>query len=161
METAQVEVRVREHLEPGETFRAAIWVSRADQRASVGMTRAEMSPFRFRLRRSAPDARRGVFGSPRSLAIGLDEHIRTVTDPRILARTDRRLMVLAERLGGWRDLLRPASAALPPLSRRWECAAADLASATEKAGRLNLIFTDGSSITLLTPSAGARAFLAG
>jgi hypothetical protein len=161
---AQVEARVREHLQPGETFRAAVWVSRTDQRSAAGMTRAEMSPFRVRFRRPEPDgpgARRGVFGSPRSRAVGLDEHIRLVTDPRILALTDRRLLVLSQRFGSWRGLLRPASAGLPPLHLRWECARADLASATEKAGRLRLTFTDGSSVTLLTPSTGAQPFLAG
>jgi hypothetical protein len=124
------------------------------------MTRAEMSPLRFRFRRPAPtgpDARRGVFGSPRSLAVGLGEHVHLVSDPRILALTDRRLMVLSERRG----LRRPASGALPPLRLRWECARADLASAAEKAGRLSLVFADGSSATLLTPSAGAQPFLAG
>jgi hypothetical protein len=108
-----------------------------------------------------PDGRRGVHGSPHSLAVGLDEHIRIVTDPRVLALTDRRLMVLSKRLGSWRDLLRPASGPLPPLRLRWECPRADLASATEEAGRLRLTFTDGSAVTLLTPSARVQPFLAG
>jgi hypothetical protein len=80
---AQVEARVREHLQPGETFRAGIWASRADGRSPVWLTRSEMSPFRFR--RPVPDGpggRRDVHGSPRSLAVGLDEHIRIVADPR-------------------------------------------------------------------------------
>jgi hypothetical protein len=159
---AQVEARVREHLQPGETFRAAVWASRADGRTSVGMTRAEMSPFRFR--RPVPDgpgARRGVNGSPRSLAVGLDEHVSIVTDPRVLALTDRRLMVLAKRPGSWRDRLRRASGPVPPLRLRWECPRSELASATEQAGRLRLTFVDGSSVTLLTPSAQVQPFLAG
>jgi hypothetical protein len=159
---AQVQARVREHLQPGETFRAVVWASRADERSSVPVTRTEMSPFRFR--RPVPDGRggrRGVHGSPHSLAVGLDEHIRIVTDPRVLALTDRRLMVLSKRLGSWRDLLRPASGPLPPLRLRWECPRADLASATEEAGRLRLTFTDGSAVTLLTPSARVQPFLAG
>jgi hypothetical protein len=155
---AQVEARVREHLQPGETFRAAVWASRADGRSSVPVTRREMSPFRFR--RIVPDGR-GVHGPPRSLAVGLDEHIRIVTDPRVLALTDRRLMVLSKRLGSWRGLLRSAPDPLPPLHLRWECPRAELASATEKAGRLRLTFTDGSAVTLLTPSAGVQPFLAG
>nr|WP_296064073.1 hypothetical protein [uncultured Actinoplanes sp.] len=158
---ALVEARVREHLQPGETFRAAVWVSRADGRAVVGMTRAEMSPFRFRRRvPEGPGARRGVNGAPRSLAVGLDEHIRIVTDPRVLALTDRRLMVLSKR-GSWRDLLRPASGGVPPLRLRWECPRADLVSATEQDGRMRLTFTDGSAVTLLTPSAHVQPFLAG
>lgn len=156
----QVEARVREHLQPGEAFSAAVWASRADGRTAVGVTRAEMSPFRFRFRRPEPDgpgARKGVFGSPRSLAVGLDQHVRIVTHPRVLALTDRRLLLLSERRG----LPRPGSADLPRLRLRWECPRADLVSAVEKAGRLRLTFTDRSSVTLLTPSAGARPFLAG
>jgi hypothetical protein len=159
---AQVEARVREHLQPGETFRAAVWVSRADGRSPVRLTRGEMSPFRFRRPvQVGAGARRGVHGSPRSLAVGLDEHIRIVTDPRVLALTDRRLMVLSKRLGSWRNLLRPATSPLPPLRLHWECPRAELASATEQGGRLRLAFTDGSTVTLLTPSAGVQPFLAG
>jgi hypothetical protein len=156
---ARVEARVREHLRPGETFRAAVWASRADANSPAALTRAEMSPFRFR--RPVPDARRGVHGPPRSLAAGLDGHMRIVTDPRVLALTDRRLMVLAKRPGFWRDLFGPASGPLPALRLRWECPRADLASATEQAGRLRLTFSDGSAVTLLTPSARVQPFLAG
>jgi hypothetical protein len=157
-----VHARVREHLQPGETFRAAVWVSRADARSSVGMTRAEMSPFRFRrLAPQGPGGRRGVQGWPGSRGLALDEHVRIVTDPRVLALTDRRLMVLSKRLGSWRDLLRPGSGAPQSLRVRWECPRADLASAAEKAGRLRLTFTDGSAVTLLTPSTHVRPFLDG
>jgi hypothetical protein len=149
---AQVDARVREHLQPGETYRAAVWVSRADERSSTRMTSAEM-PSLFRFRRPVPK-RRGVPGPPRTLAAGLEEHIRVVTDPRILALTDRRLLVLSRRLGSRRD-------ALPPLRLRWECPRADLASATERGGRLRLTFTDGSAATLLTPSLHVQPFLAG
>jgi hypothetical protein len=152
-----MEDRVREHLQPGETFRAAVRVSRADG-SPTGMTRAEMSPFRFR--RVTPGARRGLHGAPRSRAAGLDEHIRIVTDPRVLALTDRRLMVLAKGIGAWRDLLRPAGDPRTPLRVRWECPRADLASATGTGGQLRLDFTDGSAVTLLTPSAAVRPFLA-
>ncbi len=158
---AQVETRVREHLQPGETFRAAVWASRVDGR-TAGMTRAEMSPFRFR--RTDPDgpgARRGVDGAPSSLAVGLDEHIRLVTEPRVLALTDRRVMVLSRGRRSWRDWLRPAAPAARPLRLRWECPRAELASAVEAAGRLRLTFTDGSGVTLLSPAAGLAAFLAG
>jgi hypothetical protein len=161
---AQLKERVVEHLQPGETFRAFVWASRADGRTSVGVTRAEMSPFRLRLRRpvsDGPGARLGVHGSPRSLAVGLDEHIRIVTHPRVLALTDRRLLVLSKRLGSWRDLFRPASTPVPRLRLLWECPRKDLASATERAGRLRLTFTDGSAVVLLTPSAGIQPFLAG
>jgi hypothetical protein len=159
---AQVEARVREHLQPGETFRAAVWASRSDGRSPARLTRAEMSPFRFR--RPVPDgpgARRGVHGSPRSLAIGLAGHMHIVTDPRVLALTDRRLMVLSKRLASWRDLFRSASGPLPSLRLCWECPREDLASTTEQAGRLCLTFTDGSAATLLTPSARVQPFLAG
>jgi len=155
---AQLEARVREHLQPGENFRAAIWASRADGRSSVGMSRSEMSPFRFRRRvPDGPGARRGVDGLPGSLAVGLDQHIRIVTDPRVLALTDRRLMVLAQRRG----LLRSTSGSVPHLRLLWECPRADLASATEDSGRMRLTFTDRSGVTLLTPSAAARPFLTG
>lgn len=150
---AQLEARVREHLQPGESLRAAAWVSRPDGRASVPVTRAEMSPFRFRkMVHDGPGARRGVHGSPRSLAVGLDEHIRTVTDPRVLARTDRRILVLSK------PLFRAASG---PLRLRWECPGATLVKATEQGGRLRLDFTDGSAVTLLTPAAHIQDFLTG
>ena len=159
---AEFETRVRECLPPGETYRAAVWVSRPDGQSPAGLTRAEMSPFRFR--RPVPDgpgARRGVNGAPRSLAVGLDRHIRIVTDPRILALTDRRLLVLSRRLSSWRDHFRPASSGpVPPLRLRWECPRTALASATEQGGRLRLTFTDGSAVTLLTPAARVQPFLA-
>ena len=158
----QMEARVREHLQPGETFRAAVWASRVDERSKVRLTRAEMSPFRFRKPvRESPGVRRGVHDSPPSLAVGLGEHIRNVTEPRVLALTDRRLMVLSKHLDSWRDLFRRASGPLSPLRLCWECRHADLASATERAGRLRLTFTDGSAVTLLTPSAYVEPFLTG
>ncbi|NMO51119.1 hypothetical protein HH310_07950 [Actinoplanes sp. TBRC 11911] len=157
-----LEARVREHLQPGETFRAAIWASRADGRTSVGMTRREISPFRFRRPMpEAPGARRGVDGAPRSRAVTLDQQISIVTDPRILALTDRRLMVLSKRAGSWRGLFRPSAGPVPPLRLRWDCPRADLASATEQSGRLRLTFTDGSGVSLLTPTAQVQPFLAG
>ncbi|WP_250008656.1 hypothetical protein [Actinoplanes sp. M2I2] len=156
---AQLQTQVREHLQPGETFRAAIWVSRPEGSASVRITRGEMSPLRFR--RRVPGMRRGLHGAPRSHAVELDEHIRTVNDPRVLALTDRRLVVLAKGIGSWRDLLDRVSGPSPSLRKRWECPRADLASATEQAGRLLLTFTDGSTVTLLTPSAHVQPFLAG
>ena len=155
---AQVQARVRELLQPGETFRAAVWVSRAEGQSSVRVTRAEMSP--FRLRRPAPE-RRGVHGAPRSLAVGLDEHIRTVNDPRVLALSDHRVLLLARRPGSWRALFRPEGGTLPPLRVRWECPRTDLSSAAEEAGRLRLTFADRSAVTLLTPAGRARAFVAG
>lgn len=154
----QLREAVEGHLHPGEVFRVAVPVSRPDGRTSVAMTRAEMSPFRLRFRRPEPDgpgARRGVQGSPRSLAVGLDEHIRIVTHPRVLALTDRRLLVLAKR----RQLLRPASQGVPPLRLLWECARTEIASATERAGRLRLSFADGSAVTLLAPAAGIGPFV--
>lgn len=154
---AEYERQVRALLRPGESFRAAVWVSRPAERSPAGLTRAEMSPFRFR--RPAPEARRYVQGPPRSRAAGLDEHIRIVTDPRLLARTDRRLLVLAKGFGSWRDVFRPA--ARRPLLLRWECSRAELASVAEQAGRLTLAFTDGSAVTLLTPAARVQPFLAG
>ncbi|GAA0471153.1 hypothetical protein Ade02nite_34480 [Paractinoplanes deccanensis] len=147
----QIEAAVREHLQPGETFRAAVWAGRADEGTSAGMTRAELSPFRFR---SVNPKRRGYQPKARTVAAGLDEHMRNVTDPRVLALTDRRLLVLAKKLalfGG------PA----PALRLRWECARTELTSATEQGGRLRLAFRDGSTLTLLTPSDRVQPFLAG
>lgn len=150
----ELEARVREHLQPGEDFRAAVWASRADGRAAGNLTRAEMSPFRFR-RPVRDDTRRDLRGAPASQAAGLDEHLRNVTEPRLLALTDRRLLVLAQ----GRRLFRRASGGA---RLSWECPRADLASAeaTEQAGRLRLTFTDGSGITLLTPASGIEPFLA-
>jgi hypothetical protein len=160
----QLTERVRELLNPGETFRAVVLVSRADERTSVPLTRAEMSPFRLRFRRRLPQAagnRRGLQGSAQSRAVGLDEHIRNVSDPRLLALTDQRLLVLSKGRGAWRDLFRPAAAPVPPLRLLWECPRTDLASATERAGRLRLTFTDRSAVALLTPTAAVRPFLEG
>ncbi|MFF5084557.1 hypothetical protein ACFY36_46585 [Actinoplanes sp. NPDC000266] len=149
---SSAEAGVQEHLQPGEAFRAAVWVSRADGRTVVGMTRAEMSPWRFR---RPVQERRGLNGAPRSLAAGLDEHIRTVNDPRVLALTDQRLIVLSQRGG----LFRRAADGAQSLRPRWECPRAKLAKVTEKDGRLRLDFADGSSITLLTPAAQVTPFL--
>jgi hypothetical protein len=162
MEDAQLNDRVGEHLQPGENLRAAIWASRADGRTGASVTRAEVSPFRLKFRRPEPDgpgARRGVQGAPSSLAVGLDEHIRIVTHPRVLALTDRRLMVLSKRGG----LFRPASGpGVPPLRLLWECPRKELRKSVEQEeGRLRLTFTDGSAVVLLTPAAGIPAFLAG
>ncbi|MGK5682979.1 hypothetical protein [Actinoplanes sp. URMC 104] len=153
---ARLQARVQEHLQPGETFRAAVWAGRAEGHPPSPITRADISL--IRLRRRDPGPRRGVAGPPRSRAVTLDEHIRTVNDPRIVALTDRRLLVLAQRLTSWRALLNPTPDS--PLRLRWECPRAELAATAEKSGRLTLTFTDGSSITVLTPSAAARPFLA-
>jgi hypothetical protein len=155
----QLAARVREHLEPGEEFRAAVWASRADERPP-GLTKGELNPFRFR-RPVTTGTRRDLKGPPRSLAAGLAEHLRMVTDPRVLALTDRRLLVLSKRVVGWRDVLRPSSTPLPPLRLRWECRRPELTSATEQGGRLRLGFADRSAVTLLTPSTRVQPFLAG
>ncbi|MBM2614992.1 hypothetical protein JIG36_05395 [Actinoplanes sp. LDG1-06] len=158
---AEVEAQVRENLRPGETFRAAVWASRADGRTLADLTKADLSPWRFRRPSSAvPENRRGLHGRPRSRAVAMDEHIRIVTDPRLLAVTDQRLMVLAKRRGGWRDVFRSSTGEATALSVRWECPREEVASATEQDGRLRLDFTDGSAVTLLTPSAESRPFLA-
>lgn len=153
---APVTEQVEGLLDPGEAFRAVVLVSRADPRTSVPLTRAEMSPFRLRFRRpvsAGAGGRRGVQGRPESLAAGLDVHIRNVSDPRLLALTDRRLLVLSKRRPWWS---RPG----PPLRLLWECPRTNFASGTERDGRLRLAFTDRSAVTLLTPSAGVRPFLA-
>jgi hypothetical protein len=156
---AQVQTQLTDHLQPGETLTAAIWVSRPNGHQLTRITRSELTP--WRIRRRAPEQRPGLNGRPQSHAVALDEHVRTVNDPRILARTDRRLLLLSQGgIDSWRDLLprradHPASA----LRLRWEGPIADLARATEQAGTLQLNFTDGSTITLLTPSAHAEPFL--
>ncbi|MCO8269782.1 hypothetical protein M1L60_04145 [Actinoplanes sp. TRM 88003] len=153
MTPPELPARVAGHLQPGESLTAAIWVSRP----TAPVSGSEMSP--WRLRRKAPEAPRGLNGRPQSRAVTLDDHIRTVNDPRVLARTDRRLLLLARGTGSWRDLLPRRGSGEAPLHLRWECPAADLAKTTEQAGRLLLTFTDGSSITVLTPAAAVRPFL--
>ncbi|MBL7254150.1 hypothetical protein [Paractinoplanes lichenicola] len=146
---------VREHLKPDETLRAAVWASRADGLTAAGLSKAELSPFRFRRPvPNRPGDRRGVHGIPTSLAVGLDEHIRTVSDPRVLALTDQRLLVLAKQ----KTWFRPST----PLRLRWECPRTELkSSAGQGNGRLRLDFADGSAVTLITPAAGLRSFLQG
>ncbi|MBU2669292.1 hypothetical protein KOI35_37850 [Actinoplanes bogorensis] len=152
-----VEDLVREHLGDGERFLAAVWVSRADAQTLAGMTKSDLSPWRFRRPKTiGPATRRGVHGTPRSLAYRLDEHIRNVTEPRLLAVTDRRLVLLAKGLGSWRELFRPRTGAA---SLRWEAPRAQLAKAGDNDGRLRLDFGDGSAVSLLTPATGLRSFL--
>ncbi|MFI1990497.1 hypothetical protein [Actinoplanes sp. NPDC020271] len=141
----ELAARVREQLRAGEEFRAAIWVSKAAGRTPTRMSRAEMSGFRFR--RPVSTGRPGV---RRNLAERLDQHVRLVTDPRVLAVTDQRVMLLSRRLGWSRGQLRP----------RWECARPELTAATEREGRLRLAFTDGSTMLLLAPAAELGTFLA-
>ncbi|BAL88515.1 hypothetical protein AMIS_32950 [Actinoplanes missouriensis 431] len=142
MSTGEHEERVRAHLQPGEVFRAAVWVSRADEQPPMEITRSELSPLRFRRRpRDMP------YRPPVELAAGLEEHVRLVSEPRILAITDRRLLVLAKR------------AFSSALRVRWECPRDRLTAAAEEGGRLRLDFADGSTLTLLTPSAQVRPFL--
>ncbi|MEU4690903.1 hypothetical protein [Actinoplanes sp. NPDC023714] len=130
---------VRAHLRDGEGFQAAVWVSRAEENTTFELTRAAVSPFRFRRRQ------RDFVRTPEGLAFDLEAHVRLVSEPRILALTDRRLMVLARRFGKWRP--------------RWECPREKLATASERGGRLTLSFADGSSVTLLTPTARVKPFL--
>ncbi len=151
----EVEARVRDHLQPGETLHAAAWVSRPDDQAPITLTRAELSPLRFR--RRVPDRP----GPQRTLAAGLEQHLRLVTEPRVLARTDRRLLVLSRSPQSWLDRFRAGSGPLTALHPRWECPRANLNSATDRAGRLRLIFTDGSVAELLIPAASLGPFLAG
>lgn len=157
----RLDTRVQDHLQPGEDLRAAVWASRPDGRASTGVTRADMSPFRFRRPVSdSPSARRGIHGPPRSAAAGLGEHLRNVSDPRVLALTDRRVLLLAKRIGSWRDVFRPGTDPAAPLDVRWECPREELESAAEEGGRLRLTFTDRSAVSLLTPADQLQSFLA-
>lgn len=150
---AEVDAGVRGHLQPGEAVRAAVWVSRPDGRTEAGLSRSELSPFRFRkIRPDRPGDRRGLHGVPASLAVGLDQHIRTVNDPRVLTLTDRRLLLLAKR-----GLFRRSARELRLL---WQASRTALRTATDQGnGRLRLDFTDGSAVVLLTPVAGLPAFL--
>ena len=156
---APLPARVTDHLQPGENLVAAIWVSRPAGVEALRISRSEMSP--WRLRRATPEPRRGVNGRPRSHAVALDEHIRTVNDPRVLALTDRRVLLLSQGLGSWRDLLPRPAGTLSPLRLRWESPRTDLTKATEQSGHLRLDFTDGSYLILLTPSAHVQPFLIG
>ncbi|MEU4561902.1 hypothetical protein AB0F72_26255 [Actinoplanes sp. NPDC023936] len=142
MSTGQHEERVRAQLQPGELFRAAVWVSRADDQAPMEITRAELSPLRYR-----PRPRDMPYRPPVELAAGLAEHVRLVSEPRVLAVTDRRLLVLSKRVLS------------SSLRVRWECRRDRLTGAAEQGGRLRLDFADGSTLTLLTPSAQVRPFL--
>ncbi|BBH68570.1 hypothetical protein ACTI_52550 [Actinoplanes sp. OR16] len=131
--------QVREHLAAGEEFHAAVWVSRAEENTTFELTRAAVSPFRFRRRqRDFPRTQEG-------LAFALEANVRLVSEPRILALTDRRVLVLARRFAKWRV--------------RWECPRESLTGASEQDGRLRLIFGDGTATTLLTPAAHVKPFL--
>ena len=77
MDAGDLEARVREHLQAGETFRAAIWASRADGRTSIEMSRREISPFRFR--RPVPEGRWIALPAyrPRTPTIAVEDTIDT------------------------------------------------------------------------------------
>ncbi|WP_433381053.1 hypothetical protein ACQPZX_16405 [Actinoplanes sp. CA-142083] len=177
---AELQARVGEHLHPGETFRGAIWVTRATSRPSAGeVARQELGPKRLLESiateavgideaSTGPDAygddRRGVLdGRPGSVAAQLDAQVPLPTAARALALTDHRLIVFEKSapppgpkrswLAKAGDLVRnqPSSEPLPPLAPRWEAPQHALVSATVGGGRIHLGFGDGSRLSLVTP----------
>jgi hypothetical protein len=194
---AELQARIGEHLHPGETFRGAIWITRATSRPSAGqVARQELGPKRLLESMATeaigiddastgPDAygddRRGVLdGRPGSVAAQLDAQVPQPTAARALALTDQRLIVFEKapppaggassdpagaRKRSWLakagDLIRnqPSTEPLPPLIPRWETSRRAVASATAGGGRIHIAFSDGSSLSLVTPEALAHRFL--
>lgn len=184
----ELQARVGEHLHPGETFRGAIWVTRATSRPSAGqVARQELGPKRLLESiaseaigideaSTGPDAygddRRGVLdGRPGSVAAQLDAQVPQPTAARALALTDHRLIVFEKAppapgpkrswLAKAGDLIRnqPSGEPLPPLVHRWEVPRRAVVSATVGGGRVHLAFGDGSRLSLVTPEVLAHRFV--
>ncbi|AEV85723.1 hypothetical protein ACWT_4701 [Actinoplanes sp. SE50] len=148
---AELRLRVAEHLEPGETLHAALWIAR--------------DPGLPLISRLAP----GMPGSPPpgpagGIAAELYRHLPEHTVAATLALTGDRLRLLLldgefrpprRRLFG-----RSEPAPLPPLAPVWECPRAGLATAAadEPAGSLTLRFADGSALAVAAPGFTAVAF---
>ncbi|MFI5896710.1 hypothetical protein ACIA5D_42090 [Actinoplanes sp. NPDC051513] len=132
----ELRARVGEHLRPGETFRGAIWVTRATSRPSAGqVARQELGPKRLLESiaseavgideaSTGPDAygddRRGVLdGRPGSVAAQLDAQVPQPTAARALALTGDRLIVFEKTPGT------PAGPSTGP-QRSWLAKAGDL-----------------------------------
>lgn len=125
---AELRSRVQEQLQPGETFVAAVWVSRATNRPSAReIARKELNARRL-LEGVAAEAvgiddpgtgpetytgsRRGILeGDPSSLAAQLDQQVPTPTEPRVLAITSHRVVALAKAAGEQRPRSRLAAMA--------------------------------------------------
>ncbi|KUL40626.1 hypothetical protein [Actinoplanes awajinensis] len=107
---AEVRTRVAEHLQPGETFQAAVWATRVHVAPTAGeVTRQELNPKRLAeglaLQAagldSGPDAYQGsragvVDGPPGSLAAQLDGRLPADRGACLLAVTDQRLILFVK-----------------------------------------------------------------
>ncbi|MGC4814431.1 hypothetical protein ACLQ29_28200 [Micromonospora sp. DT228] len=184
-------------LAPGETLRDACWVARVPGRRSAGeVFRAEFNPLRVAeglagdavgvTASTGPGvewyeaARNGVLGGPPgSVGVGLDEQLPEPSVVRVLALTNRRVLVLRRHRarqvttpppagGGLRDRLSAAASQVraawqgpgpvdrdAPLEVAWQVGAESLvrldALPGGMIGRLALLFVDGSWIVLGPP----------
>ncbi|BCJ47840.1 hypothetical protein GCM10010168_21990 [Actinoplanes ianthinogenes] len=124
---AELRQRVGEHLDEGETLRAAVWIARDSGLPLI----SRITPWK-----GAATPRKQLDGT----AAELDRHLPDHTAAAALALTEARLLLM---LDG------------PPLAPVWQCPRAALATATatDPEGQLTLHFTDGSRVTVVAPFA--------
>ncbi|GAA4958007.1 hypothetical protein [Actinoplanes utahensis] len=172
----ELRLRVGEHLEAGETLRAALWVARESGLSTI----ARISRWQ-----GAPEGLLGFGGAgatmrsarvPEGRAGELHRHLPDPETAGALALTDTRLLLLGAvavpsdarpvalsdrlRLAGRRVLGRAEPDPLPPLTSRWECPRTALAAVgvSDPEGTLTLDFVDGSSLSVAAPAMLAVRF---
>lgn len=173
---SELRLRVGEHLDAGETLRAALWVARESGLSTIArITRWE----------GAPEGLLGFGGAgptaspPRALTGTAAEMDRRLPEPAAaaaLALTGGRLLLFGAvdeppdagppergarlRLAGRRLLGRAEPAPLPRLELHWQCPRALLAAvdAGDPEGTLTLGFGDGSTLSLVAPAMVAVPF---
>jgi hypothetical protein len=178
---AELRLRVGEHVDSGEVFRAALWVARDPGLSMIAkVARWEGAPpglLGFGGSDQVPARHSDVHGPESSTAASLDKHLPEHTEAVALALTEARLLLftIAEspraevrpaglldqiRLAGRRMLGRGESAPLPPLRLVWQCPRAALHSVgvSDPEGRISLRFADGSSLSAIAPAMLALPF---
>lgn len=169
---SELRLRVGEHLDVGETLRAALWVARESGLSTIArITRWE----------GAPEGLLGFGGAgptaspPRALegtAAELDRHLPEPAAAAALALTGARLLLFAPveeppaaRPPGLHDRLRrmlgrAEPTPLPRLELLWQCPRTVLAAVgvSDPEGTLALGFADGSSFSVVAPAMLAVPF---
>ncbi|MFI1990568.1 hypothetical protein [Actinoplanes sp. NPDC020271] len=167
---AELRSRVGEHLDPGETLEAALWIARSSGLPLIAkVTRAPEDLPGLGGTVLSPNPHHGLRGPVGSLAAGLDHHLPEHTTAAVLALTTARVLLLlisdgpaparpkpaglTDRLRRMLDRAEPEP--LPPLTPAWHRPRAALAAAevSDPGSELTLRFTDDSSLTVDAPLA--------